>query len=825
MRLLVVPLLALCTLAASGCMGDWYQFGDNSTGVHISADTGISASNLNTVAPFMVDPTGASITSSPAEMNGITYVTSDDGKLYAFDATGTKASCSGVPVTCSPLWQAAIQPSGAIATAGLAVSSSPALNSGTVLVGTLSNKLDAFDATGVTNCSGSPKVCTPLWTANLGGAVYGSVSILNNVAYVGDTSGKLSAFDATGVTNCSGSPKVCTPLWTASVGGFIADTPAVTNGVVYAGATNGKLYAFDAAGSTNCSGSPKVCTPEWTTAANAGISLSSPSVANGHVYVGAVDSKLYAYSATTGATQWSATTGGVINGSAAVANGTVWIGSNDSKLYAFNATTGAAQWTATTGGSVNGSPVFDNGLVYIGSGDGKVTAYDAAGVTGCSGSPKVCTAQWTATTGGAVNSGPIVAQGTLWYGSADHKLYAEKPWTYTNISTCDSTDPNGGLNPCQLEREYQLPSTVAGSGKTVAIVDAFDDPNVESDLAVYRTRWGLPACTTANGCFKKLNQSGVAGSYPTGDTHWGSEISLDVDAVSAICPLCHITLVEANSSGGGDLIAAEAIAAGLSPTAISNSWGGSEFSGESVYDSNFVFPGIATTVSSGDLGYETEWPASVAGVTSVGGTQLANPQLVRGWTEQAWGDGVTGDTGGGSGCSPYEPKPARQTDAGCGNRTQTDVSALGGYPGLLIYDTYGFSGYFSEEGTSLASPIVASVYALAGPVSSLATTYASTGTLNDSTAGANGACGSSYLCTAGVGYDGPTGLGTPCGTASFGTGVFATAASSCTAANGLPPSLRVLPALRSSGKVSLEANCPASKPGDMHCDSYRVVHS
>ena len=252
---------------------------------------------------------------------------------------------------------------------------------------------------------------------------------------------------------------------------------------------------------------------------------------------------------------------------------------------------------------------------------------------------------------------------------------------------------------------------------------------------IYRADYGLPPCTTANGCFTKLNQTGAAGPYPAGDPGWAEEISLDVDTVSAICPLCHITLVEANTNATSNLLAAELIAGGLNPTAISNSWGSSEFTGEHSFDGNFTFPGIPVTVSTGDSGYGTSWPASAPNVTAVGGTVLTADTSARGWSESVW-------NGANSGCSTKEAKPAWQTDSGCAKRTIADVSALAGLPGEAIYDTYGGDpGWEDFGGTSLASPIIASVYALAYPDSPISSTYGNHSSLFDVTSGSNGSCG------------------------------------------------------------------------------------
>ena len=211
-------------------------------------------------------------------------------------------------------------------------------------------------------------------------------------------------------------------------------------------------------------------------------------------------------------------------------------------------------------------------------------------------------------------------------------------------------------------------------------------------------------------------------------------------------------------------------AGGLSPTAISNSWGSSEFSGEHTLDGDFTFAGVMVTVSTGDNGYGATWPASAPNVTAVGGTVLTADSSARGWSETVW-------SGAASGCSSQEAKPAWQSDSGCANRTIADVSALAGTPGESIYDTYGGdTGWEDFGGTSLSSPIIASVYALGYPDSPMSSTYANPSSLFDVTSGSNGSCSGSYLCTGSPGYDGPTGLGTPCGTTDFGTGPFMTPA-------------------------------------------------
>jgi subtilase family serine protease len=339
-----------------------------------------------------------------------------------------------------------------------------------------------------------------------------------------------------------------------------------------------------------------------------------------------------------------------------------------------------------------------------------------------------------------------------------------------------------GLGPKQIQSAYKLTGLQSG-GKTVAIVDAFNDPNAAADLATFRRTYGLSACTSANGCFKQVNQNGATSPLPAGDYGWAEEISLDLDAVSSACPDCHILLVEANSANSPDLVKAEDTAAGAGAVSVSNSWGGSEDSTILADDSHFNHPGVAITASSGDSGYGVSWPASSPYVTAVGGTTLASASNPRGWTETAW-------SGSGSGCSAFEPKPSWQHDTGCAKRTVADVAAdADPNTGLGVYDTYngcgssglcdlliqlglvqGLDGWAQVGGTSLSSPLIASVYALAGNTGSItygSYPYSHTSSLFDVTSGSNGTCSPSYLCTSGPGYDGPTGLGTPAGTAGF----------------------------------------------------------
>ena len=341
------------------------------------------------------------------------------------------------------------------------------------------------------------------------------------------------------------------------------------------------------------------------------------------------------------------------------------------------------------------------------------------------------------------------------------------------------TTPSG-YDPAELQAAYGLSSESAsyGSGKTVAIVDAYNDPYALSNLSTYRAQWGLSSvCTKAgqSGCitFTDESQSGST-RLPSSNVGWSEEISVDLDMVSAICPNCNILLVEANSATFANLGTAELTAAAAKPLSIGNSYGGSESSSETSYDSYYntkTEAGIAITASTGDSGYGVEYPAASPDVIAVGGTTLtAASGTARGWTEVAW-------SGAGSGCSAYEPQQLWQKEVGpaipCANRAVADVAAVADpNTGVAVYDSYGRRGWTVFGGTSVAAQIISAVYALAGGLPSGTTgaseLYPPAAELNlfDVTSGNNASCGSD-LCTATAGWDGPTGLGTPNGTGAF----------------------------------------------------------
>lgn len=319
-----------------------------------------------------------------------------------------------------------------------------------------------------------------------------------------------------------------------------------------------------------------------------------------------------------------------------------------------------------------------------------------------------------------------------------------------------------GYGPGDLQSAYNL-SASAGAGATVAIVDAYNDPTAASDLAVYRSTYGLSACTTASGCLRQVNQSGGS-KLPRTNAGWATEISLDLDMVSAACPSCKILLVEASSASFTNLGAAVNYAASQGVASISNSYGGTDTAPLAAYN----HPGIAITASSGDSGYGVQSPASFDSVVGVGGTSLTRTSGTRGWAETAW-------SGAGSGCSTLNAKPSWQTSAtSCGGKAVADVSAVADpNTGVAVYDTtpyQGRAGWQVYGGTSVASPIIASVFAMAVNTATYPASLlwaANSSSLWDVTSGANGTCSPSVWCTAGSGWDGPTGLGTANGTAGF----------------------------------------------------------
>lgn len=361
------------------------------------------------------------------------------------------------------------------------------------------------------------------------------------------------------------------------------------------------------------------------------------------------------------------------------------------------------------------------------------------------------------------------------------------------------------LEPAQLQQAYNLPSTTAGNGQTVGIVDAFGDPNAEADLAKYRKAFRLPACTTANGCLQILNQQGQSSPLPNPPTGsnagWAVETALDLDMVSAICPNCHIVLIEANSNSSKNLGISATAAATAGAGQISNSYGGPECAvnkkGKIVcfasqiakFAKYYNIPNVIVTASTGDFAwyFGPQSPADYQTVVSVGGTSLYPYNNSRGWIETAW-------SGAGSSCSTFVKRPSweklsKALKCPGDTKPEADVSAVADpNTGVLVYLSYPYAGgFYVVGGTSASSPIVASVYALAGNASTQnygASLYGAGSSLTDVIIGKNASpdlennagqiCGSNVkggdptaICTSMPGWDGPTGNGTPWGLGAF----------------------------------------------------------
>lgn len=333
----------------------------------------------------------------------------------------------------------------------------------------------------------------------------------------------------------------------------------------------------------------------------------------------------------------------------------------------------------------------------------------------------------------------------------------------TKGATPDATTSySSGYQPSDLITAYGLTGLTGST--PIAIVDAYANPNVVTDLAAYRNQFGLG---TAN--LTEYGQTGGARSA-VGNVGWGQEQMLDLDMASAICPTCPLIYVGANSTSFADLGQAVNTAVAKGAKVVSNSYGGNESSGaQTLQGQYYTHPGVAITVSSGDNGYGPQVPAAFSTVTAVGGTRLVlNGDKTRS-SETAW-------SGAGSGCSAYIAKPIWQSDtAGCSRRTIADVSAVADpATGVAIYDSYGSTGgasWYVFGGTSVAAPIIAGIYGLSGSTAGnpAQLTYTNRSSLFDVTSGANGRCttgkktATGYLCTAGAGYDGPTGNGAPKG--------------------------------------------------------------
>ncbi len=326
-----------------------------------------------------------------------------------------------------------------------------------------------------------------------------------------------------------------------------------------------------------------------------------------------------------------------------------------------------------------------------------------------------------------------------------------------NPSAAPSQIP--GIRPAQLAQQYNYNPASGGSNQTVAVVVAFDDSTyLENDLNVYRSTFGMSPCTVASGCLTFVNQYPKL-AIPDVFGLWPIEADVDVEMVSAVCPNCKILVAQALDRHIKSMSATNDVAVANGATEVSNSWSIPESSGALGYAAHFAHPGIPITAGAGDGGFGVGFPADVASVIAVGGTTLN----IATHQESVWP--LTG-----SGCSALVAKPAFQTDAGCPNRTANDVAVVADpTTGVAVYSTTA-GGWVVMGGTSLGPPIIAAMYALqgnAGQIDDATSLYKNAGSFNKILTGSNGTCSPSYLCTAGGVYSGPTGVGSPNGTAGF----------------------------------------------------------
>jgi PQQ-like domain len=482
-RLVLATLGVVGALVFAGC--DWPMFAFDVAHTGSSPDKAINSANVSTVQPLFTvpaqsDPFIPGQFGPPVVSNGVVYAGSSSagntsGNLEAFDANGA-TNCSGSPNQCSPLWTGSTGP---------IIGSAPAVANGVVYIAstestasTIPPTLYAFDAGGVTNCSGTPKVCQPLWTAPLstGDIHVEPPNVTNGVVYVSGyqspggippqgPTGTVQAFDAAGVTNCSGTPKVCQPLWTTAANiGYSA--PAVANGVLYAIGED-TLDAFSANGTTNCSGSPTTCAPLWTATLDTSpsfVSTVSPAVSSGVVYAQSGNFNLDAFSAN-----------GTTNCSGAPKTCT-------------------PLWTATNAGL----DAVANGIVYgETTSNNQLSAFDAGGVTNCSGTPKVCQPLWSYSLTGPV--GPVsVANGLVFYASSfcAAACSSDPGFDFEAFDASGVTKCSGTPKVCQplwtgLEASSQTGSAAIANGK-VYVGEGFSNPPNGGHLEA----WVLPPPTT-----------------------------------------------------------------------------------------------------------------------------------------------------------------------------------------------------------------------------------------------------------------------------------------------------------------------------------------
>ena len=372
-------------------------------------------------------------------------------------------------------------------------------------------------------------------------------------------------------------------------------------------------------------------------------------------------------------------------------------------------------------------------------------------------------------------SGPVLADKPVAVPNLPHKALCADNGQRFRCFAHAQTDAEGnvkasftpfGFGAPDLQDAYHIDISKDPGNVTVAIIDAYGYPNLESDLAAYRTQFNLPACTKASGCLTIVNTSGgtspLPGNAPAGDD-WTGETALDMDMVSAACPKCKILVVQADNDVSNGLLIGNTTAAQKGATFVSNSWGQQEPSSGTIgnEETNFSHAGVIYFASTGDqgfLGNSPQYPASSAHVFAVGGTSLVmDTTSVRGWKETAW-------NGAGSSCSRSIAKPTWQTDSVCAKRSTADISAVADpSTGVAVFNA-DEGGWTVVGGTSASSPFVAAVFAQTGHANATGDfPYTNAAMFFDVVGGNNGSCQGSILCTSVAGWDGPTGVGTPNG--------------------------------------------------------------
>jgi subtilase family serine protease len=364
-----------------------------------------------------------------------------------------------------------------------------------------------------------------------------------------------------------------------------------------------------------------------------------------------------------------------------------------------------------------------------------------------------------------------------------------------SVGTGPLASTPAGYGPGDLQVAYGVQGNYLGMRQTVAVVEAGGDPNAVPDLNTYRAQYGLPNCNVNDDCLTVINQTGGT-TLPPPDTGYTQQIPTDLDMVSALCPNCHLLLIEADDNSITNLGQAVDEAVSQGARIINFSYSGPEDPSETTqWDPYFNHPGVAIIAAAGNTGYSggpLQYPAASPYVTSVGGTVLdqtgasgctTSQAGARGWCETAWSQTS-------SGCSQYEPKPSWQGTTNCTGRADNDLAAVASSTAspsapVAVYDSYNDNGWIEAGETGVSTPIIAGIYADAGtpgtsdnpaayPYQHPGGGYIKPGTaypyfdgLNDLTSGSTGSCSPTDLCTAGAGWDGPTGVGTPAATLSL----------------------------------------------------------